>query len=84
LQNLSARSFTTFFASCFVMADSNFDNGFEKVPAAGEFVAGAGVEGLRGPAVSSEESSQTSKSSCKFNLVVWHISLTGVEVKKWA
>jgi len=46
------------------MADSNFDNGFEKVPAAGEFVAGAGglhVEELRGPAMSSEESSQTSK-----------------------
>ena len=52
------------------MTDSNFDNGFEKVPAAGEFLAGAGagglhVEELRGPAVSSEaasrESSQTSK-----------------------
>jgi len=51
------------------MTDSNFDNGFEKVPAAGEFLAGAGAGGLhvdlRGPAVSSEaasrESSQTSK-----------------------
>jgi len=55
------------------MTDSNFDNGFEKVPAAGEFLTGASagglhVEELRGPAMSSEaasrESSQTSK-TCK-------------------
>jgi len=56
------------------MADSNFDNGFEKVPAAGEFLTGAGagglhVEELRGPsAMSSEESShasKTEKAPCK-------------------
>ena len=57
------------------MTDSNFDNGFEKVPAAGEFVSGAGgmhAEELRGPARSSatepKESSHTSKTekgSCK-------------------
>ena len=59
----------------FAMTDSNFDNGFEKLPAAGEFLAGASagglhVEELRGPAMSSEatakESSQT-KSSCKLS-----------------
>lgn len=68
-----ARPFISFIC-CFVMADSNFDNGFEKVPAAGEFVGGASagglhVEELRGPsAMSSGESSQTSKTektSCK-------------------
>ena len=62
---LDIRSIIKFFC-CFVMADSNFDNGFEKVPAAGEFLAGAGggVEELRGPAMASQaESSQ--KKSCK-------------------
>jgi len=55
------------------MADSNFDNGFEKVPAAGEFFAGAGgagVEELRGPAMASEAGSKesgckTGKASCE-------------------
>jgi len=48
------------------MTDSNFDNGFEKVPAAGEFVTGAGAAGLhvdelRGAAMSETQSSQASK-----------------------
>ena len=65
------------------MADGNFDNGFEKVPAAGEFYAGAGglhVEELRGPTMASgaetKESGQTSKTekaSCKLDVLVNHI-----------
>jgi len=65
------------------MANGNFDNGFEKVPAAGEFYAGAGglhVEELRGPTMASgaetKESSQTSKTekaSCKLDVLVKHI-----------
>ena len=57
------------------MADSNFDNGFEKVPAAGEFLASAGgaglhVEEVRG--LSSEESaSKPEKASCKFTLIIY-------------
>lgn len=52
------------------MADSNFDNGFEKVPAAGEFVAGASasgshVEELRGlSAMSSDAETKTEKATC--------------------
>jgi len=54
------------------MADSNFDNGFEKVPAAGEFVAGAGAPGglhvaqeARAPAGMSETKESSPSKSCK-------------------
>jgi len=67
------RLFDRSFICGFIMADSNFDNGFEKVPAAGEFLASGGVEEVRGTsAMSSQEStSKPEKASCKFALIVY-------------